>query len=98
MQHYRIRSYERKIKRKRINLEVPKFTMKEFKEERIGQQAIFAKLMTENFYLLKENMSPYEMVYELPNKSKMIIIHKYMMTYCRDILEFKDKMKLLKTL
>lgn len=72
--------------------------MKEFREERMGQQAIFAKLMTENFYLLKENMSPYEMVYELPSKSKIIIIHKYIMTYCRDILEFKDKKNLLKTI
>lgn len=59
---YRIRSYERKIKRQGINPEVLKFTMQEFSEERMVQQAIFAKLMTENFYLLKENMSPYESV------------------------------------
>lgn len=72
--------------------------MEDFKKERMGQQAIFVKLMTENVCLLKENMSPYEMVYELPSKNKIMIIHKYIMTYCRDILEFKDKKKVLKTL
>lgn len=71
--------------------------MKEFKEERMGQGAIFEKLMTENFYLLKENMSHSETAYELQSKSKIRIIQKYIMTHCADILEFKDKKKLLTT-
>lgn len=61
-------------------------------------EAIFEKLMTENFYLLKENMSPSETAFELPSKRKVRIIQKYIMAHCADILEFKDKKKLLTTI
>lgn len=47
--------------------------MKEFKE-RIGQEAIFEKLMAENFFLLKNDSR--EKAYELRSKSK-IIVQKY---------------------
>lgn len=49
---YRIRSYERKIKRHRYKFRSSRIYM-EFKGERMGQGVIFEKLMTENFYLFE---------------------------------------------
>lgn len=63
-----------KLRDTKINLEVPKSAMKESKEKRMGQEAIFEKLMTENFCLFKKDMSPCGKACELLSKSKIIII------------------------